>query len=70
MKKKIENLVGFEKDMTMGGRGSGALLNADLEALEQYKKTKNHYARLDALEQDITCVKNDLAEILKLLKGN
>jgi len=50
----------------------GALINTNLVALEEYKKTRkelslNKDSNVDILKQEINTVKNDLSELKNLL---
>lgn len=48
---------------------TGALINKDNKALEAYKKRKLKENKLNAVEQDIADLKNDMQEIKSLLRG-
>jgi hypothetical protein len=47
----------------------GILINKDNEALEAYKKRKGRDKKLDALEEEILTIRDDMAEIKLLLRG-
>lgn len=47
----------------------GILINKDNEALEAYKKRKSRDKKLDALEEEILTIRDDMAEIKLLLRG-
>jgi hypothetical protein len=47
----------------------GILINKDNEALEAYRKRKSRDKKLDALEEEILTIRDDMAEIKLLLRG-
>jgi hypothetical protein len=47
----------------------GVLINKDNEALNAYKKRKEKERKIEALEQNVSEMKNDLEEIKNLLRG-
>ena len=47
----------------------GILINKDNEALEAYRKRKGRDKKLDALEEEILTIRDDMAEIKLLLRG-
>lgn len=47
----------------------GVLINKDNAALEAYKKRKQKERKIEALEQNVSEMKNDLEEIKTLLRG-
>jgi hypothetical protein len=46
---------------------SGAVISKDNESLLAYKKQKSEKLRLNRLEEEVTAMKNDIAEIKALL---
>lgn len=58
------DVPGIYKDVA-----TGALINKDSKALEAYKKRKLKETKLNAVEQDIADLKNDMQEIKELLRG-
>lgn len=48
---------------------NGVLINTDNKALAAYKNKKKREQRIDEMQTDIQCLKNDLHEIKELLKG-
>ena len=47
----------------------GVLINTDNNSLAAYKNKKKRDQRVDEMEQDMQIMKNDLQEIMDLLKG-
>jgi hypothetical protein len=48
---------------------AGILINKDNDALKAYKLRKQKEKRMDALEENVSEMKNDLEEIKTLLRG-
>lgn len=48
---------------------NGLLVNKDIEALQQYKTRKKQAAKITAVENDLSSLKDDIAEIKSMLKG-
>ena len=47
----------------------GVLVNKDNLALQAYKNRKNRERRLLKVEDDLTCLKEDISELKDLIKG-
>lgn len=47
----------------------GILINKDNEALQAYKTRKLQLQKLNSFEDEISSLKNDMAEIKELLRG-
>lgn len=69
MKVKISDLIGYEKDLNIGGKESGVILKADKTSLLAYKAKKQEIERINNLENEVQEIKFYLQEILKKLNG-
>ena len=60
--KKVENFPGLVRDMS-----NKAIINTDKDALETYKKKRQHTMSTQEAIDDINNVKNELREIKLML---
>lgn len=58
------NTKEFERD-----KDSKALINTDVQAFEEYKRTKRQLKKTFEMEREINSLKNDMQEIKRLLKN-
>lgn len=63
MKVKVQEHSDLVRDMT-----SNAILNINNDALNAYKKRKNHLSKVNVLEDKVILLENKMDEILTLLK--
>lgn len=47
----------------------GSIINKDIDSLKAYKKKRMKSIELNNMKEDISQLKNDMAEIKELLKG-
>ena len=63
MKVKVKEHSDLVRDMK-----TNAILNINNDALEAYKKRKNHLGKVNVLEERVDVLENKIDEILTLLK--